>query len=370
MGAGAIHGTDANVWVVLPIGVGVLLGAVFAFTAYPRYRALAHRTNRPGLVALGIVAATTLVLTGAMAVLGTLLIQRGMAAVAMVPAAVAPGGAGDQLAHQLEAPLSRIGLHADAITSYLKSATDNAASSLSAGAAQVASAVLDGVLALFFMATTMFFVLRQWRTLEKRAIALLPLNRGHTTRLFREAERLGRVVVIGNFGTAVLQGVIAAIGFAIVRVPEWPLLGALTSVASLVPVVGTLLVWVPTGLFLLASGRPMAGLLVLTWGSLAIVGFCDYVARPRLVGAGNRMSSWTTTVSLFGGLKLFGFIGIVLGPMIVGMALAVLRVYRRTRRFGRGLRVTSGGAARDTWDPAETSRRPQESSRRAAGNGA
>jgi predicted PurR-regulated permease PerM len=119
--------------------------------------------------------------------------------------------------------------------------------------------------------------------------------------------------------------------------PEWPLLSALTSVTSLVPVVGTLLIWVPTGLLLLATGHTASGIIVLVWGTLAIVGFCDYVARPFLVGRGNTMSSWTTLVSLFGGLKLFGFIGIVLGPMVVGMALVVLRMCRRTRRFGRAL---------------------------------
>ena len=75
---------------------------------------------------------------------------------------------------------------------------------------------------IFFMATTMLFVLRHWRTLEKRTIALLPLNPHHTRRLLREAQRLGRIVVIGNFGTAVLQGLVAAVGFAVARVPQWP----------------------------------------------------------------------------------------------------------------------------------------------------
>ena len=165
----------------------------------------------------------------------------------------------------------------------------------------------------------------------------MPINPRHTRRLLREAQRLGRTVVIGNFGTALLQGVIAGAGFAVARVPEAGFLGAMTAVTSLVPVVGTLIVWVPAGLFLLASDRSGAGLFVLLWGAFAVVGFCDYVARPRLVGSGETMSGWMTLVSLFGGLELFGFVGILLGPMLAGMGLAALRLYERTRRFRLGL---------------------------------
>lgn len=165
----------------------------------------------------------------------------------------------------------------------------------------------------------------------------MPINPRHTRRLLREAQRLGRTVVIGNFGTALLQGVIAGAGFAVARVPEAGFLGAMTAVTSLVPVVGTLIVWVPASLFLFASDRSGAGLFMLLWGTFAVVGFCDYVARPRLVGSGETMSGWMTLVSLFGGLELFGFVGILLGPMLAGLGLAALRLYERTRRFRLGL---------------------------------
>jgi predicted PurR-regulated permease PerM len=104
-----------------------------------------------------------------------------------------------------------------------------------------------------------------------------------------------------------------------------------------VPVVGTLLVWIPAGLALLLGGRTAAGIFELFWGSLAVVGFCDYVVRPRLVGRGETMSTWMTFVALFGGIKLFGFVGFLLGPLLVGVAMAVLRMYERTRRFRLGL---------------------------------
>jgi predicted PurR-regulated permease PerM len=131
--------------------------------------------------------------------------------------------------------------------------------------------------------------------------------------------------------------VIAGAGFLIASVPEAAFLGAMTAVASLLPVVGTMLVWVPAGLLLLAGGHPVAAVFVCAWNVLAVVGLCDYVVRPRLVGGRATMSSWLTFVALFGGIKLFGFAGLLLGPMIAGISVAVLHLYERTRVFRLGL---------------------------------
>jgi predicted PurR-regulated permease PerM len=134
-----------------------------------------------------------------------------------------------------------------------------------------------------------------------------------------------------------VQGALAGAGYAIAQVPQAAFLGALTAVASLVPVFGTVLVWVPAGLALLVAGHPGRGAFELVWGSCAVVGFCDYVLRPRLVGRAQTMSTWMTFVGLFGGIKLFGAVGFLFGPLVVGVASAVLRLYERTRRFRLGL---------------------------------
>jgi predicted PurR-regulated permease PerM len=338
LGTLAILGVLAILWVMVPVGLGVLLGTLLAFTAYPRYRYLAHRTRKPLLAASLFTAGLTLGVAAAVGVTAYLLVLKGMAVVSGVPASLAPGGAGDKLVHWLQRPLHVIGLEPAALAERLRGAIGGIAASLASWATQIAGAVFDGALALFFMGTTTFFVLRHWGELGKRAEYLMPINPRHTRRLLREVRRLGRIVVIGNFGTAVIQGAIAGVGFVIARVPEAAFLGAMTAVASLLPVVGTMLVWVPAGLLLLVGGHAAASAFVFAWSALAVVGLCDYVVRPKLVGGSETMSSWMTFVALFGGIKLFGFIGLLLGPMIVGTSLAVLRLYERSRRFRLGLR--------------------------------
>jgi predicted PurR-regulated permease PerM len=337
LGTIAILSTLAILWVIVPVGIGVLLGTLLAFTAYPTYRKLTRRTHRPVLVATLVTSAATLAVAGAVGVTAALLVLKGMQVFGAFPQSLSPGGAGNKFVHNMEVPLHVVGLDSAALADKLRNAVGGIAASLASWATQIAGFVFDGLLALFFMTMTMYFVLRKWGALGKRAEHLMPINPRHTRRLLREMQRLGRVVVIGNFGTGVVQGVLAGLGFAIARVPEAAFLGAMTAVASLVPVVGTMLIWVPAGVILLIGGHPVAGAFVLVWSTIVVVGACDYVVRPQLVGSGETMSAWLTFVSLFGGIKLFGFVGLLLGPMLVGMSAAALRLYERARRFRLGL---------------------------------
>ncbi|HZU82536.1 MAG TPA: AI-2E family transporter [Polyangiaceae bacterium] len=337
LGAMALIATAALLWIVLPVGIGVLLGALLAFTVYPLYRRVARRLRRPVAVALGATIATSVVVGGTLGALVYVLVMQGVSIFGALPQSFAPGGSATSLVHRLAVPLALIKLQPGDIADKLRGAAGGIAESVAGWAAQMLSVVFDGLLALFFMALTMFYVLVRWRELTRRAEHLMPINPHHTRRLVREVARVGRQTVIGNFGTALIQGSIAGLGYALARLPEAAFFAAITAVAALVPAFGTLLVWVPAGVWLLLDGRPAAAAFVLIWGSLAVVGFCDYVVRPRLVGRGESMSTWTTFVALFGGIKLFGFVGFLLGPLIAGVAVSALRLYERARRFRLGL---------------------------------
>ena len=338
LGVMAILAVATILCIVLPIGIGVLVGALLAFTLYQAYRPLVRRTQRPALVALGLTLGASIVVAGSLGALLYLLVLQGVAVVSGLPKDLASGGPADAYIQKLVRPFAPFNVQASSVVAYLRDALGSIATSLAGWAAQMVAIVLDGLLGLFFMAITLYFVLRHWPSIAHRAEYLMPINPHHTRRLMREVQRLGRSVVVGNFGTAIVQGAIAGVGFWIARVPEPAFFGAITAVASLVPVFGTMLVWVPAGVVLMATGHVGAGIFELVWGSLAVVALCDYLVRPKLVGSGETMSTWMTFVALFGGIKLFGFVGFLLGPLLVGIAIAALRLYERTRRFRLGLR--------------------------------
>jgi predicted PurR-regulated permease PerM len=337
LGVLALIAVGVILWVVLPVGIGVLVGALLAFTLHHPYRPLVRRTRRPVLVAVVTTTAATIVVAGTLGAFIYVLILQGIAVLGTVPKALAPGGGGAAFVQRALAPVAFFGLQPEEVVERIREALGSIATTLAGWAAQALGFALDGVLAIFFMSITMYYVLRHWTELARRAQRMVPINPHHTRRLMREIRRLGRIVVIGNFGTAVIQGVVAGVGYVIAHLPQPVFFGGMTAVASLVPVFGTMLVWVPAGFVLIFTGHVGAGIFLLVWGSVAVVGVCDYIVRPKLVGRGETMSTWLTFVSLFGGLKLFGFVGFLLGPLLAGVAVSILRLYERTRRFRLGL---------------------------------
>lgn len=100
---------------------------------------------------------------------------------------------------------------------------------------------------------------------------------------------------------------------------------------SVVPAIGTTLVWAPIGVYLIATGHVGAGVADLVWGAFIVVTLSDGLLRPKLVGERSNMGVLPALIGLFGGVELFGFIGLLLGPTLVGMSLAVLRLYAQER---------------------------------------
>jgi predicted PurR-regulated permease PerM len=92
--------------------------------------------------------------------------------------------------------------------------------------------------------------------------------------------------------------------------------------------VGTLLVWIPLGVYRIATGHVAAGLISLTYSALVVGVLTDYFLRPKLLGGDKNVPLLLTFVSLFGGVEVFGLVGLVLGPVIVTLSLAVLKTYQ------------------------------------------
>ncbi len=174
---------------------------------------------------------------------------------------------------------------------------------------------------------TTYFVLRHWTSLARRAEDMLPLHPRHTRALLDQLRLVGRTTLLGAVLTGIAQGLLAAIGYFITGMPEAAFLGAATAVASLIPAIGTMLVWVPAGVYLILTHRVGMGILELAWGALVVVGVSDYVIRPRLVGRGGSMPALFTFAALLGGVEAFGLIGLLIGPLLMALAISTLRTY-------------------------------------------
>ena len=135
-----------------------------------------------------------------------------------------------------------------------------------------------------------------------------------------------RANAIGIPVLAILQGVIAAVGYSIFGIKDWGLWGFLTGVFSMLPIVGTAVIWVPLSLYLYSIGKsgPASGLLIY---EVILVLTVDYVARLTIL---KRLIDVHPLVTIFGvitGLGLFGFWGVIFGPLLINYFIILVKIY-------------------------------------------
>jgi predicted PurR-regulated permease PerM len=170
----------------------------------------------------------------------------------------------------------------------------------------------------------LFFFLRDGKEMLERAVHLVPLSVERKEELSRSLGGVTRGVVVGTAVTAVVQGTLVGIGFAIAGLPSPLVFGAVGALASLIPVVGTALVWVPAALSLLALGQTPWAIFLTLWCVILVAG-SDNVIRPLVVSSSTNVSTLLVFVGVLGGVSAFGFAGIFLGPVLLTLVAALLR---------------------------------------------
>lgn len=334
LGWAAIAAVAAVVWIVLPISVGILLGTLLAFALQPLFERLEPRLGARWS-ALAIVIGAVLALAGSVGGLAWLFVAKGTALTGAWIGSLGPGGPGAPIVSAVGQLTRRIGVPPEELAARARSLAETTAAGAASVAGALASATASSALALLFATLSMHFILRNWRAVATRAQEAFPLRPDYTAALLAEFRSVGRTTLLGTLGTGVAQGLLATLGFWLTRVPEPLFFGAAAAVASLVPPVGATLVWAPAGVVLILVGHPVLGILELAWGAVMVSLVCEYVIRPRLVGGSGHLPSLVTFAALLGGVQVFGLKGLVVGPVLMSLAIAVLRLYATEARKRR-----------------------------------
>ena len=186
--------------------------------------------------------------------------------------------------------------------------------------AGVLGVVVEVGLTLFLL----FFFLRDGGEMVTRALALVPMTAARKADLVEHLSAVMRAVALGTLLTAVVQGTLVGLSFAFTGLPSPVVFGVLAMLASLVPLVGSSLIWVPAAFVLLAHDRAGAALFLTFWG-LVVVSLVDNIVKPLVVSGRAQISTLPVLLGLIGGLATFGAIGIILGPVVIALALAFFR---------------------------------------------
>ncbi|HSJ78784.1 MAG TPA: AI-2E family transporter [Erythrobacter sp.] len=197
-------------------------------------------------------------------------------------------------------------------------------------AVSIGGGALSFVLSFGVALYVMFFLLRDGERIGRHILRAVPVERSIADRLAERFLGIVRATIKGTGVVAVVQGGLGTLMLTIVGVPSALLLGVVMGIFSLVPVIGTVVVWGPVGVWLLLSGDVWQGLFVLATGFI-VISSADNVLRPILVGRDTGIPDWIILVTTLGGISLVGFSGIVLGPLVAGLFLASWSILREQR---------------------------------------
>jgi len=184
--------------------------------------------------------------------------------------------------------------------------------------------MLQSVVVLF----TFYFAVRDADKLKEYCLKLSPFSHATAEKFLEKFRKITDTIIYGQFFIAVIQGIALGVGLLILGVPKILLLTVLTIFASMIPVLGSWLVWLPLGIMLIATGLVFKGVILLLYGAF-FVSIIDNVIRPYLLAKKTDLPVVVALLGIIGGLYAFGIIGLVLGPLIFAYILIIFEFYRQ-----------------------------------------
>lgn len=307
--------------------------AVFiAFLIHPLHSSLAQKLGgRESLSAALLTLLTLIVLLGPLAALGTAFATQAAELLRYAQGFAAeyrPSQAPDLERLPLLGPLivwlqESLGISLAQLQSWAVDGARTVLGSLASLGRQAVLGALGTVVGFVLMIFILYFAIRDGRAVFNDLRALIPLRAEDRSRLFAHLASVTRALVYGTGVTAAAQGALIAVGFALAGLPSPIVFGVLAALLALVPLAGTPVVWVPAVLVLALQQRWYAAVFLLVWG--ALVATLDNFLRPMLVSGRAEVGALTVFIGVLGGISTFGPIGIVLGPLVLALVIALIR---------------------------------------------
>jgi predicted PurR-regulated permease PerM len=186
---------------------------------------------------------------------------------------------------------------------------------------------------LLVMLFALFFFFRDARECIETVRSLVPLSRGEARRVLDRIYETILVTVHARVLMGTLQGMLSALMFWILGIPGVLLWGSVMVIASIIPVLGSFIVWIPAAIWLLVTGHWIKAIILIAWGSV-VVGMVDNIVYPMVVGQRMRLHTLVIFVAIVGGLAAFGMSGLILGPVAVAIAVALIDIWKRRTAGG------------------------------------
>jgi len=210
--------------------------------------------------------------------------------------------------------------------------------SLAVGTVGVVGGVVATIAQLFLVLFSLFYLLRDHDSIIRAAYDLLPLEEQQLTIVLTRTREVISASVSGKVLISAIQGTLGALIFWGLGLPSAVLWGVVMFFLSMIPMAGSFLVWGPAALYLAVTGEWQKALILVAFGIL-VIGTIDNVLAPKLIGQRVAMHELLIFFAVLGGIQLFGVLGLILGPVVMSVTLALIALLRESGRASPDLIV-------------------------------
>ncbi len=327
--------TIAFVWICWPFYPGVLWAVTAAIVCMPTYRKLVYAyPKRRNLIAalftFGILGVIILPAIGIGSVLIDQLVglvnsfQRGEIDLAKMGQSIEAG-----LPDWMRSIMASNGMTSiEDVIAQIGNVIAGSFRTLSGRLVAIGSDALGMFLQISVMLYLVFFFLRDGDRLMAQVRRAVPLADEHKTHIASKFMGMARATIKGTLIVALVQGTLGGVTFWLLGIEAAMVWGVLMGVFSLIPAVGTGIIWIPVAIYLIATGSVAKGVILIIIG-VGVISMVDNVLRPMLVGRDTGLPDWLLLVTTLGGISLFGFNGILIGPLIAAIFVAAWHITER-----------------------------------------
>ena len=313
--------------IIYPFIISILTSAIISYMFYPLYLKINKKLKRKNLSSLITTLIVVLLFILPLTAIINGLVSQSIGAYNSINGYLLTNQ--DSLSSVKTMAEEKFGLEFDLretfsnLTNYIRSFTATFLASLPSKIIQVF---------LFFF--LLFYFFKEGPPLLRNIKELLPISSINRNRIIKRLDELIKAIIFGSLITAAVQGTLGGIGFFILGINSPIFWGFLMAIFALIPFVGTGIIWFPAALFLLAKGYTMESALFLGKGigliiyGLFIVSGVDNFLKPYLIGDNSKLHPALVLIGILGGLSLMGFIGIIIGPVIIALFLSILEIYK------------------------------------------
>lgn len=315
-------------WLMFQPFFNVLLwAAVLCVVFYPMHLKLLARTGKPSLAAtLSTLLVILFILLPVTAVTVAVVRELSGAATAFQAtdhAWTMPAG----VSRALDFIGRYVDIDRDRARTFLASRMQTWGTSLAASTLVVVGGAVGAVVQMLLVVFTLFYFFRDGERIRHGAYEMVPLQRVQWADILARTNEVIGATVYGVLAIAAIQGALGTFIFWALGLASPLLWGVVMFFLSMIPTAGTFLVWAPAAFYLVLVGSYVKAGILVAWGVL-VIGSIDNILSPRLVGRRARLHELLIFFAVLGGLQVFGVLGLILGPVVVAMTLALIEMAR------------------------------------------